>query len=89
MNKRLGEAQQGAGLGADAMRVLNLEASKLAELPLDERMLVIAKRFEELNLNAQEQAVLMNQLGSEQGRFFNLLADGGAVIERARTKGGP
>lgn len=83
MNRRLGEAARGTGPAVEALDALGLSARELSALPLDQRLQAIALRMQDLNLDAQQQAVIMAQLGSEQGRLFNLLEDGGSVLERA------
>ena len=83
MNRRLGEAARGTGPAVEALNTLGLSAREISALPLDQRLQAIATRMKDLTLDAQQQAVIMAQLGSEQGRLFNLLEDGGAVLQRA------
>lgn len=84
MNKRLGEAKRGTGMAVEALDRLGVSADEMINLPLNERLELIGERFKSMNVSATEQAVIMAQLGSEQNRFSNLVADGAANLKAAK-----
>ena len=86
LNERIGEAQTGAGIAADAFKFLGLEAAKLEKLDTDERFLAIAERLDELNVTTAQASFLLAELGIEEKRIINLMMDGGEAIKAARKE---
>lgn len=86
LNERIGEAQTGAGIAAEALTFLGLEASKLEKMDVDERFLVIAERLKEMNATTAQASFLLAELGIEEKRIINLMMDGGEAIRSAREE---
>lgn len=71
--RRLAEATRGTGEAKDALKRLNLDASKLIELPLDEQMLALADAFGEGKSGAEKVSLAMKLFDSEGVALVNTL----------------
>lgn len=64
LSERIGEAFiQKSGAAYDALNAMGLKAGELAVMPLDEQMLTIATRMNEMNLSVNEATFLLAELG--------------------------
>lgn len=73
LNKRLGEAQEGTGRAATALEKLGLNADKLANMPVDQRMALIGQKIRELNTQTEKAAVtaaLFSRAGLDMMTMF-------------------
>ncbi len=87
INERLGEAaRRGIGPAADAIKRLGLNADTLIGLDVDERLAVIADRFDELNLSSAAQADILKDLAVRNKELINLFEGGGDAIRAARRE---
>lgn len=90
-SRRLGEARQGIGSARAALEALNLSASDLAQMPLDEALRTVADSMTEVE-GATDRSVLAVQLFGRQGvGMLNLLREGSegmeAMAQNARDLG--
>lgn len=67
MTRRISLAEQGTGAAAGALDQLNLAASDLADLPVDERVNLINKRIREMIPLAQQAGVASKIFGDKSG----------------------
>lgn len=87
LNARLGEAQRrGMGPAADALERLGLRAEELIGLDIDERLAVIADRFDQMGLSTAAQADELKELGVRSKELINLFQGGGTAIRNARQE---
>ncbi|WP_291854890.1 hypothetical protein [Bradyrhizobium sp.] len=85
MNMRLAEAARtGSGPAYEALRRVGLSASDLIKLNVDERLAVLADRFEKLGLTAGQQAEVLRAFGIRGQEMINLLEGGGDAIRKTR-----
>jgi hypothetical protein len=90
-SKRLGEARQGIGTARTALEDLNLSASELAQMPLDQALRTVADSMNEVE-GATDRSALAVQLFGRQGvGMLNLLREGSegmeAMAQNARDLG--
>ncbi len=78
---RLGEAAAGAGPASEALKRINLSATDLAELPLDQRIATINERIREQIPLAEQAAVAAKLFGEDAGQAIRQLSP--ETIERA------
>lgn len=87
MNGKLGEIQSGGGRNAKAaLDALKLSASELLSLPIDERLAVLADRFQELGISASQQSFILREFGIDSAKMIGLLESGGDAIRSARDE---
>lgn len=86
LTTRLGEAQQGTGQAARALRELGLDAERLAAMDVDQRMATLADRMQEMGLSAAQAGNYLRDLGIRNGEIINLMRQGGDAIRNARTE---
>lgn len=86
LNRRLGAAEQGIGEYKRSMDALNLSAAELQELPIDERVAVIADAMRDAGISMQETARHAQTLGFEQANATDFFLQGGDAIRRARRE---
>ena len=89
--RRTAEATQGTGEAVRAFQQLNIDAKELQELPLAERMKVLAEAFSELETEEQKLAVAFKLFDSEGTAVINMLRQSGdemqSVFEEAQRLG--
>lgn len=72
------------GKGSEGVfKRLGVSAGELLRLPLNERLSLIADRFRDLGLSADETLPILAQLGDRQGALINLFEGGGDQIRMA------
>lgn len=86
LTSRLGEAMEGTGEAAKALRMLGLDAKELADMDIDQRMATLADRMEELDLSAAEAGNALRDLGVRNGEIINLMRQGGDAIRDAKEE---
>lgn len=87
MNQRLAEvARTGEGPAADALKRVGLSAQDLLKLDVDERLAVLADRFDQLGLTAAQQGDVLKQFGIRNQEVINLLEGGGEAIRKVRQE---
>ena len=86
LDRRLGQARQGTGAAADALKQMNINAAELAGMDAPERMATLADRTVELGLSTSETAALMGDLGIRGGEVISMLRDGGDQFREAREE---
>lgn len=77
--KRVGEAAEGTGIAKDALQKFGIDAEKLAKLPLDQQLAVIADEFKNLKTPAERAAAasdLFSNRGIKMLNFLDLGSDG-------------
>lgn len=74
--RRLSEARQGTGAAKDALKELNLDANKLAGLPLDQQMLELSRAFSGVGQQSDRVRLAMKLFDSEGVALVNTLALG-------------
>lgn len=67
MTRRISLAEQGTGAAVDAFKQLNLSASDLADLPVDERVNLINQRIREMIPAAEQAGVASKVFGDKSG----------------------
>ena len=84
LNQRLGEAANKGGLAADTLKTLGLDAAKLSNMDVDERMATLSDAMVQGGLSSQEMAFHLRNLGIRQGEVVNLIQGGGQAIRDSR-----
>jgi len=89
--RRTAEATQGTGEAVRAFQQLKIDAKDLQEVPLAERMKVLAQAFGELETEEQKLAVAFKLFDSEGTAVINMLRQSGdemeAVFQEAQKLG--
>lgn len=89
--RRTAEAADGTGEAVNAFRKLRLDAEKLQQVPLDERMKLLAEAFKELGSEEEKLAVAFKLFDSEGTAVINMLKQTGdemdAVFKEAEQLG--
>tara|TARA_R110000796_G_scaffold61714_3_gene142713 strand:+ start:1621 stop:3471 length:1851 start_codon:yes stop_codon:yes gene_type:complete len=89
--RRLAEAAKGTGEAKGALKELNIDAKELMKLPLDEQMLVLSDRFENVKSSADKVRLAMKLFDSEGVALVNTLALGAdgmkELMQEAATLG--
>jgi len=80
--RRTAEATRGTGEAVGAFRALNLNASELQQLPLDERMRKLAGAFKTLKTEEEKLAVAFKLFDSEGTAVLNMLKQTDAEMEQ-------
>ena len=86
MNRALGDAVTRGGESEKALEMLGLSASYLTNLPVDERLAIIADRIKEMGLNSSEAASILGALGVRQLNIQNLLRQGGEQFRQSTQR---
>ena len=86
MTREIARAAREGGRGADALKRLGLEASRLSEMDADERMATIADRVRELGLSSGQTMDLLRDLGVRSEEMALLMTQGGGAIRAARRE---
>lgn len=73
--KTTGEATRGGKEATEAFRLLGIDAAKLAELPLDRRLAVVASQLQQLPAGAQRADLAVKALGRGAADLLPLLGD--------------
>ena len=74
--RRASEAAVGTGEAKGALRELNVDARRLVRLPLDERMLVLADAFEQVENESDRLRLAFKLFDSEGAALVNTLGQG-------------
>lgn len=74
--RRTSEAARGTGEAQQALRELGVDAGKLAALPLDQAMLVLADAFKQVERGSDELRLAFKLFDSEGAAFVNVLRQG-------------
>ena len=89
--RRTAEATKGTGEAVSAFRRLRLDAEKLQQVPLDERMKLLAEAFKDLGSEEEKLAVAFKLFDSEGTAVINMLKQTGdemdAVFKEAEQLG--
>lgn len=89
--RRTAEAANGTGEAVSAFRRLRLDAEKLQQVPLDERMKLLAESFKNLKSEEEKLAVAFRLFDSEGTAVINMLKQTGdemdAVFKEAEQLG--
>lgn len=84
MNARLAEAARtGEGPAYEALKRLGLGASEFLQLPVNERLAVLADRFKTLGYTTAQQADALKQFGIRGQEIISLFEGGGDTIRDA------
>lgn len=86
LTRRMGEAASGTGEAVAAFERLNLDAAKLAQLPLTERLKLIATQLKTVGDRSQQLAVLFKLVDTEGVGLINLFDQGAEGIEKFRAR---
>ena len=85
-NKALANAQMGSGNAAKALERLNLDASELAAMDIDDRLIAFGEAMDKANIPAVDRIGLMQQLQIEEPKFLNLIENGAQAVKTAREE---
>jgi len=86
MQRNLVQASEGGGRAKQALADLGIDASKLAALPLDAQLDIIADRIKSLPSPTEQTAAAMRLFGAAGAELLPLLRDGSAGIDEMRAK---
>lgn len=86
LNGRLAEAERGTGRAAEALDRLELSASELQKMDVDERMATIADRMNELDYSSGQAIDTLRDFGVRNREMALMLIDGGDAIRGAREE---
>ncbi len=79
--RRAAEAAKGTGEAQQALRDLNIDANDLVQMPLDQRMLVLADAFSEVENESEKLALAFKLFDSEGAALVNTLNEGRISLE--------
>jgi len=79
--RRTAEAADGTGEAVSAFRKLRLDAEKLQQVPLDERMKLLAEAFKDLGSEEEKLAVAFKLFDSEGTAVINMLKQTGTEMD--------
>lgn len=85
-NKRLGEAQLGAGAAAKTLRQLGLEATHLSNVGLDQALSLVADKIKDLPSQTERAAAAAALFGREGVAMVNLLRRGADGMDQMRKE---
>ena len=80
MVRRIGEAEQGTGSTADALRTLGLDAQRLAQMSPDEQFAAIAESISGMDNSTQKATTAYQLFGREGMNLIPLLNSGAAGL---------
>lgn len=83
-SKRLGEAEMGTGAAKRALEQLNLEASDLTSIPLEDALNVVADRMADIESPTERAALAAALFGREGVAMVNMLREGAAGLDEMR-----
>ena len=90
-SKRLGEAQMGMGAAKNALEELNLSASDLTSMPLDDALTIVAEKMSQIESPTRQAALAAGLFGREGVAMINMMRDGAegmnAMRQQARDLG--
>ncbi len=86
LNRALVDAEDGSGRAAEAFKALNINASDLRDLDIDEQMIALGDAFEGITDRAQRASLAQDLFGRSGGRMLNLFDGAAETIERARNE---
>lgn len=90
-SKRLGEAQMGMGAAKSALEELNLSASDLTSMPLDDALTIVAEKMSQIESPTRQAALAAGLFGREGVAMINMMRDGAegmnAMRQQARDLG--
>ena len=81
MTRRVAEASRGTGEAKDAIRQLGINAQTFNDLPLDEKMLVLADRFSNVKSQSEQLRLAFKLFDSEGTAVVNMLKGGSDALE--------
>lgn len=85
-SKRLGEAAKGTGAAKKALEDLNLTASDLLRMPLDDALSEVADRLSAIESPASQAAAAAAIFGREGVAMINMMRDGAAGMDAMRQE---
>jgi len=83
-SKRLGEAEMGTGAAKNALEELNLEASDLTAMSLDDALGVIADKMQQIESPTERAALAAALFGREGVAMVNMLREGSDALDGMR-----
>jgi len=84
--KRIGEAAEGTGQAKDALQKFGIDAEKLAKLPLDKQLAIIADEFVNFETAAEDSATASDLFSNRGIKLVNMLKGGSAGLREASTE---
>ena len=84
--RRTAEAAQGSGEAKAALKELRLDAEKLQQLPLDERMNALSDAFANVEDPADRLRLAFKLFDSEGASMVNMLGQGSEALEKQRDE---
>lgn len=84
--RRTAEAAQGSGEAKAALKELRLDAEKLQQLPLDERMNALSDAFANVENPADRLRLAFKLFDSEGASMVNMLGQGSEALEKQRDE---
>jgi hypothetical protein len=87
LNQALAEAQDGGGKASEAFERLGLDAEMLAELPLGQRMDVLADAFKNVRDPLERTRIATELFGAKAYKMGNVLGMGADELRRLREEG--
>ena len=87
LNQALAEAQDGGGKASEAFERLGLDAEMLAELPLGQRMEVLADAFKNVRDPLERTRIATELFGAKAYKMANVLGMGADELRRLREEG--
>ena len=85
-SKRLGEAEMGMGAAKSALEELNLSASDLTAMPLDDALTVVAEKMSQIESPTRQAALAAGLFGREGVAMINMMRDGAAGMDAMRQQ---
>ena len=83
-SKRLGEAEMGTGAAKNALEQLNLQASDLTAMSLDDALGVIADKMQQIESPTERAALAAALFGREGVAMVNMLREGSDALDGMR-----
>lgn len=85
-SKRLGEAEMGMGAAKNALEELNLSASDLTAMPLDDALTVVAEKMSQIESPTRQAALAAGLFGREGVAMINMMRDGASGMDAMRQQ---
>lgn len=85
-SKRIGEAAEGTGQAKDVLQKFGIDAEKLAKLPLDKQIKIIADEFKKLKTPTEKAAAAADLFSNRGIKLINFLDNGADGLDDLREE---
>ena len=86
MQRRVAEAANGTGEAVNALQELNIDAAKLAQLPVDQQLKAVADAMQGVEGQGDKTRLAMKLFDSEGVKMIRIMGEGSAAINAAEKE---